>query len=67
LVAVISDARLEMQQNALEMANRYTREATERLRRVNLISAGLEVQTPKTGGPDEAWFEPEEGLSAGAT
>ena len=56
-----------MQQNALEMANRYTEEAKERLRRVNLISAGLAVQAPKTGGPDEAWFDPEEGPSAGAT
>lgn len=58
-----------MQTNALAVARKYEQEAKERLRRVNLIVAGLEVSGAKkqpgapvgggVGGPEveEAWYE----------
>ncbi|KAJ6787831.1 hypothetical protein PWT90_09554 [Aphanocladium album] len=58
LVAVQLDPRAEMQQKSLETANKYEREATEHLRRVGLISAGLEVvSSKKESGPADQWFE----------
>ncbi|GFP58939.1 hypothetical protein ACSS6W_008293 [Trichoderma asperelloides] len=65
LVAVSPDPRLVVQTNALHVARKYELEAKERLRRMNIIAAGLEVigvKKPQTGGvggpePDEAWFE----------
>lgn len=54
-----------VQTNALHVARKYEQEAKERLRRMNIIAAGLEVigvKKPQSGGvggaePDEAWFE----------
>lgn len=54
-----------MQTNALAVARKYEQEAKERLRRMNIIVAGLEVSGAKkqpaggVGGPelDEAWYE----------
>jgi COP9 signalosome complex subunit 1 len=55
-----------MQKNALEVAQRYEYEAKERLRRISIIAAGLEVPGSKkqtgfgTGGMqaiDEAWYD----------
>ncbi|KAL7957731.1 PCI domain-containing protein [Trichoderma compactum] len=69
LVAVSPDPRLVVQTNALAVARKYEQEAKERLRRVNLIVAGLEVGGGKkqpgggvgggVGQPevDEAWYE----------
>ncbi|KAK5997465.1 COP9 signalosome complex subunit 1 [Cladobotryum mycophilum] len=65
LVAVRPDPRLAMQSNALNIARRYEQEAKERLRRMNIIAAGLEVAGAKknaastAGGStlEEAWFE----------
>lgn len=59
------DPRLVVQTNALHVARKYELEAKERLRRMNIIGAGLEVigvKKPLTGGvggaePEEAWFE----------
>ncbi|RDA87298.1 hypothetical protein CP532_1330 [Ophiocordyceps camponoti-leonardi (nom. inval.)] len=42
LVAVCPDARAEMQMEVLEVSRRYKQEATERLRRINIVAAGLE-------------------------
>lgn len=50
LVAVQPDARLVMQKSALEVATKYEREAKERLRRMSLIAAGLEVHTQRQAG-----------------
>ncbi|KAM0253391.1 hypothetical protein ACHAQJ_007286 [Trichoderma viride] len=65
LVAVSPDPRLVVQTNALAVARKYEQEAKERLRRMNIIAAGLEVvglkkqQSGGVGGPepDEAWYE----------
>ncbi|ODA82637.1 hypothetical protein RJ55_01145 [Drechmeria coniospora] len=43
LVAVRPDQRAEMQKEALEVARGYEEEAKERLRRINLVAAGLEI------------------------
>lgn len=43
LVAVQPDARVEMQKRALEVASAYDREAKEKLRRISIMTAGLEV------------------------
>ncbi|RCI10716.1 hypothetical protein L249_5306 [Ophiocordyceps polyrhachis-furcata BCC 54312] len=42
LVAVCPDPRAVMQTEVLEVCRRYTFEATERLRRINIVAAGLE-------------------------
>ncbi|KAG6040002.1 hypothetical protein E4U41_001724 [Claviceps citrina] len=63
LVAVRPDSREMMQQNALEVARRYEKEAKERLRRISLAVAGLDSvygMKAATGallgqGIDEAW------------
>ncbi|KAG9252806.1 26S proteasome subunit RPN7-domain-containing protein [Emericellopsis atlantica] len=58
LVAVQSDPRLEMQYAALKAARKYGDEAKERLRRINLIAAGLEVKAGKQQpGGEIAWAE----------
>jgi COP9 signalosome complex subunit 1 len=60
LVAVSPDPRLEMQKSALQVARRYEQEAKERLRRINMTAAGLEVTAPKKPNTtDDAWYEPE--------
>ncbi len=48
-----------MQQKTLETAKKYESDATEHLRRVSIISAGLEVFPTKTdsSGPPEEWYE----------
>ncbi|KAF4120314.1 COP9 signalosome complex subunit 1, partial [Geosmithia morbida] len=56
LVAVRSDARLEMQQTVLDVAHRYEQEAKERLRRINLVAAGLEVSNPRNAGAEGTWY-----------
>ncbi|KAM5353809.1 hypothetical protein ACJ41O_000459 [Fusarium nematophilum] len=62
LIAVQPDPRLEMQKQALKVAREYEQEAKERLRRVGIIAAGLEVvgkrQHGHTGrGLDETWYD----------
>ncbi|PMB72213.1 COP9 signalosome complex subunit 1 [Beauveria bassiana] len=59
LVAVQPDPRADMQRQSLKAAKKYERDATEHLRRINIISAGLEVlpgKVEKPGPPDE-WFD----------
>jgi COP9 signalosome complex subunit 1 len=36
-----------MQHNALSVARKYEEEAKERLRRINIVAAGLEIPAPK--------------------
>ncbi|KAL7789797.1 PCI domain-containing protein [Trichoderma ceciliae] len=66
LAAVSPDPRLVVQTNALAVARKYEQEAKERLRRMNIIAAGLEVSggvkkqsTGGVGAPelDEAWYD----------
>ncbi|KAF9768724.1 hypothetical protein IL306_013923 [Fusarium sp. DS 682] len=63
LIADQPNPRLEMQKQALEVASKYEEEAKERLRRMNLIAAGLEVQGRTKGlghgghGIDEQWYD----------
>ncbi|KFA65400.1 hypothetical protein S40285_00492 [Stachybotrys chlorohalonatus IBT 40285] len=64
LVAMRPDSRLEMQKNALDVARAYEKEAKERLRRISIIAAGLDIPATKkqnytTAGSqeaDEAWY-----------
>ncbi|PNP75080.1 hypothetical protein FNYG_11568 [Fusarium nygamai] len=62
LIADQPNPRLEMQKQALEVATQYEEEAKERLRRISLIAAGLEVagraKGPGLGGRgiDEQWY-----------
>ncbi|PHH78860.1 hypothetical protein CDD82_2801 [Ophiocordyceps australis] len=51
LFAESKDARQQMQAEALETAQQYEKEAKERLRRINLIAAGLQVTSD---GMDQA-------------
>lgn len=48
-----------MQEKSLETAHKYEREATEHLRRVAIISAGLEVMPTKKDGAvgSGEWYE----------
>lgn len=56
-----------MQQTALEVARTYEQEAKERLRRVNLVVAGLEVTNPKKMADAEGnWFGDQEKPSVSA-
>jgi COP9 signalosome complex subunit 1 len=64
LIAVQPNPRLEMQKQALEVSREYEQEAKDRLRRMNIIAAGLEVvgkRQPHSGpagrGIDEQWFD----------
>ncbi|OAQ90655.1 26S proteasome subunit RPN7 [Purpureocillium lilacinum] len=74
VIAVRPDARTEMQAEALKAAREYEKEAKERLRRISLVSAGLEVVPAKRShdiapgiSHDESWFEESRSLaSAGA-
>ncbi|KPM39661.1 COP9 signalosome complex subunit 1 [Neonectria ditissima] len=73
LIAVVSDPRREMQKKALEVAAHYEQEAKERLRRMSLVAAGLEVVGKKQhggSGPrpgiDEAWYDDAKPLASGA-
>ncbi|KAH7308182.1 26S proteasome subunit RPN7-domain-containing protein [Stachybotrys elegans] len=47
LVAVRPDPRLVLQRTALDIASTYEREAVERLRRINLVAAGLEMASTR--------------------
>lgn len=64
LVAVSSDRRVEMQTNALEAAKNYEKEALERIRRMSIIAADLEVRGQGRKGPpgsgggmSDVWFD----------
>ncbi|KAJ2966890.1 hypothetical protein NQ176_g9932 [Zarea fungicola] len=60
LVAVLPDPRAAMQEAALETAAKYEKEATEHLRRISILSAGLEVVPGKKeelGAGAEVWFD----------
>ncbi|KAI0841687.1 26S proteasome subunit RPN7-domain-containing protein [Hypoxylon sp. FL0890] len=47
LVAVSTDSRAAMQKKALDAAQNYEKEAVERIRRMNIVAAGLEVGPPR--------------------
>jgi COP9 signalosome complex subunit 1 len=64
LVAVSSDRRVEMQTKALETAKNYEKEALERIRRMSIIAADLEVKGHGRKGPgavgsglSDVWFD----------
>lgn len=60
LVAVSNDPRIAMQTKGLETAKKYEKEALERIRRMSLAAADLEVRgTPKKGisNISDAWME----------
>ncbi|KAI1861346.1 uncharacterized protein JN550_010876 [Neoarthrinium moseri] len=61
LVAVSLDRRAEMQTKGLETARGYEKEALERIRRMSLIAANLEVKgnpRERAGGPvTDQWYE----------
>ncbi|KAK8066050.1 COP9 signalosome complex subunit 1 [Apiospora hydei] len=64
LVAVSTDDRAEMQAKGLEMAKNYEREAIERIRRMNIAAADLEVKGTRKGVGNamssisgETWFD----------
>ncbi|KAG6014240.1 hypothetical protein E4U43_006773 [Claviceps pusilla] len=65
LVAVRPDSREMMQRNALRVAHHYEKEAKERLRRMSLAVAGLDLINAKKSTPgdftrpgvDEAWYD----------
>ncbi|KAK8136628.1 26S proteasome subunit RPN7 [Apiospora sp. TS-2023a] len=65
LVAVSTDDRVEMQTKGLETAKNYEREALERIRRMNIAAADLEVKGPRKGvgnamsgiSGGETWFD----------
>ncbi|KAK6088331.1 26S proteasome subunit RPN7 [Seiridium cupressi] len=64
LVAVSSDRRVEMQVKALGAAKNYEKEALERIRRMSIIAADLEVKGggrkgngPGGSGISEVWYE----------
>ncbi|KAL4725564.1 hypothetical protein ACLX1H_007713 [Fusarium chlamydosporum] len=70
LIAVQPNPRLEMQKHALEVTSQYEQEAKDRLRRMNIIAAGLEVvgkRQPHSGpvgrGIDEQWYDDARGPS----
>ncbi|KAF5678257.1 cop9 signalosome complex subunit 1 [Fusarium heterosporum] len=74
LIAVQPNPRFDMQKQALEVAREYEREAKERLRRMNIIAAGLEVvgkRQPHAGhagrGIDEQWYDDIKGPSQQST
>lgn len=48
-----------MQHTALRVARKYEHEAKERLRRINLVAAGLEVNNPKKLAEVETTWFPE--------
>lgn len=60
-----------MQANALKIAHKYEQDAKERLRRMNIISAGLDAAGSKKQVPgptgaasmDEAWYEENKNLA----
>lgn len=56
-----------MQRTALEVAQNYELEAKERLRRVNIVMAGLEVIAPKKfADADGVWFAEQDKASVPA-
>lgn len=63
LVAVSTDKRVKMQRNALATATNYEREALERVRRMSIYAAELEVKGPRKvgggglSGANDTWFE----------
>ncbi|KJZ68541.1 hypothetical protein HIM_12069 [Hirsutella minnesotensis 3608] len=66
LVAVRPDPRVEMQLEALDAARKYEQEAKERLRRISMVAAGLEVvgtnrksntDLSAVSNTDESWYD----------
>ncbi|KAH6661391.1 26S proteasome subunit RPN7-domain-containing protein [Truncatella angustata] len=63
LVAVSTDRRVEMQAKALEAAKLYEKEALERIRRMSIAAADLEVKGSRKGvaaagaGMSDVWFD----------
>ncbi|KAF4975224.1 hypothetical protein FZEAL_7962 [Fusarium zealandicum] len=63
LIAVQPDPRLEMQKQAIDIAREYELEAKEKLRRMSIIAASLEVVGKRAHGShpgrgiDEAWYD----------
>ncbi|RBR14723.1 uncharacterized protein FIESC28_07569 [Fusarium coffeatum] len=64
LIAVQPNPRLQMQKQALDVSRQYEQEAKDRLRRMNIVAAGLEVvgkRQPHSGpvgrGIDEQWYD----------
>lgn len=63
LVAVSPDRRVDMQTNALDAAKNYEKEALERIRRMSIMAADLEVKGHgRKGGPPgsgitDMWFD----------
>ncbi|KAI1412920.1 26S proteasome subunit RPN7-domain-containing protein [Hypoxylon sp. FL1857] len=49
LVAVSTNSRAAMQKKALDAAKNYEKEAMERIRRMNIAAADLEVKPPRKG------------------
>lgn len=59
-MAVSTDPRVTMQQKGLEAARKYEKEALERIRRMSLAAADLEVKAaPKKSASSvaDAWLE----------
>ncbi|ORY70050.1 COP9 signalosome complex subunit 1 [Pseudomassariella vexata] len=59
LMAISTDRRAEMQANALEAAKNYEKEALERIRRMNIVAADLEVKgtaRARAGLGGDQWF-----------
>ncbi|KAK1508993.1 26S proteasome subunit RPN7 [Colletotrichum abscissum] len=64
LVAVSPNPRAMLQRMVLDTIDAYERDATERIRRMSIIAADMEVKTMRKGnahagaqGIDELWFE----------
>ncbi|ETS76047.1 hypothetical protein PFICI_12991 [Pestalotiopsis fici W106-1] len=63
LVAVSPDRRVEMQSAALEAAKNYEKEVLERIRRMSIMAADLEVKghgrkaAPPGSGVTDMWFD----------
>ncbi|KAK6719807.1 hypothetical protein SNK05_002932 [Fusarium graminearum] len=64
LIAVQPNPRLVMQKQALDVSRQYEQEAKDRLRRMNIIAAGLEIvgkrqqHSGQAGrGIDEQWYD----------
>ncbi|EQL02639.1 26S proteasome, regulatory subunit Rpn7 [Ophiocordyceps sinensis CO18] len=57
LVAARPDPRVEMQNEVLDVTHKYEQEAKERLRRINLVAAGLEHVGNKKQTTDESWWD----------
>lgn len=57
LVAVRPNQRQALQKNALDVASQYEKEAKARLRRINLIMAGIDASAPKKHDTTDEWYD----------